>query len=107
MAVTPVAIQPHDPAAIRTYGLYWGDDLAAGDTLASCAWTLPAGLTLVNQGINAAQMSEGLRTYPIGTVAWVRVSGGADATNYDCTCHIVTAAGDEDDRTLRLACAER
>ncbi len=96
-----------DPDAVRTYGFFWGNNLTQGDTLASVAWTVPAGLTLVSQGVNASPVDEDGRSYATGTVAMVRLSGGSAGTDYPCVCHITTTNGDADERTLTVLCRER
>lgn len=100
-------IYTKDPEAVRTYGLYWGNTLAEGDTISSTTWTVPAGLTKEAEGVNAAEISEACFTYPMGTVAEVRLSGGDDGVNYECICHIVTANGDEDECTVTIVCKHK
>lgn len=97
----------HDPDAVRTYAVYWGNNLASGDTLASVAWTVPDGMTLVAEDVNAAVVVENGITYAIGTCAMVRLSGGTAGETYELLCHIVTTAGDEDDQTVTVTCTER
>lgn len=96
-----------DPGATRTYGIAWVDNLAAGDTLAGVSWTVPAGLIKVSEGVNDVPVSDDGRTYPIGTVALVRLSGGSAGEDVPCVCRITTAAGDVDERTLLIAVRER
>jgi len=96
----------HDPDAVRTYAVYWGNNMAAGDTLATVAWDVPAGITMVSEGINAAAVTENGITYAIGTCALVRLSAATAGTVYDLTCHITTTAGDEDDQSVTITCAE-
>ena len=96
-----------DPGAVRTYGLYWGDTLTEGDTLATVAWDIPAGMTLVSEGPNLAAITEDGETFAIGTVALVRLDGGTSGTVYPCVCHIVTTDGDEDERTIEIVVTER
>jgi hypothetical protein len=96
-----------DPEAVRTYGLYWGDTLTAGDTISTVTWTIPDGMTKVSEGPNLAAITEDGETFAIGTVALVRLDGGVDGTVYSCVCHIVTANGDEDERTLEIVAKER
>lgn len=96
-----------DPAALRTYGIYWGELLAPGETITSVSWAIPAPLAKVSESVNAAPISEDTDTYPAGTVALVRLSGGTAGQNYNCICHITSTSGDEDERTLVVACRER
>jgi hypothetical protein len=103
----PPIKNPHDPDAVRTYAVYWGNNLADGDALFSASWTVPDGLTLVSQGTNAAAVTDACFTYPAGTLAEVRLSGGTDGSDYTLVCHIVTIAGDEDDQTVTIECREK
>lgn len=97
----------HDPDAVRTYAVYWGNNLAYGDTLSSVTWTVPAGLTKDAEGTNAAAETDACFTYAIGTLAQVRISGGTAGEDYTLNCHIVTTAGDEDDQTVTIECREK
>lgn len=97
----------HDPQAVRTYGVYWGNNLAHGDTIASSNWTVPTGLTKVSEGVNEAEVIEANFTYPIGTVAQVRLSGGTAGVDYTLLCHIITTAGDEDDQTVIIRAVDK
>lgn len=97
----------HDPDAVRTYAVYWGNNLASGDTVSAVACTVPAGLTLVSEGPNVAAVVENGITYAIGTCAMFRLSGGTAGEVYEITCHITTTAGDEDDQTVTITCTER
>lgn len=87
----------HDPDAKLDYSVDWSDWLAAGETIVSAAWTVPDGLT---QGDPYAASAT-------GTVATVWISGGTAGTEYVITCHVVTSAGREDDRSITLSCEER
>ena len=83
-----------DPQAVLNYSVDWSLWLAAGDTIATSAWTVPAGLTLVSQSNNA-------------TMATVVVSGGTVGVNYVITNHITTAASRQDDRSIVLQVEDR
>ena len=86
-----------DPGATLPYGLDFTDwlvDDLASDTIASATWTVPTGLT---------KESEILTTTKAGVV----LSGGTAGATYDVVCHFVTAGGYEDERTLRIYCAQR
>lgn len=97
----------HDPDAVRTYAVYWGNNLAYGDTISGVAWMVPDGLTMIAEGANAAPVVDASFTYPIATLAQVRLSGGAAGAHYTLTCHITTTAGDEDDQTVIVECREK
>lgn len=83
----------HDPDAVLDYGVNWADWLD-GDTLSSVVWTVPSGFTLESQT-------------QTDTVATVWLSGGTAGTRVTVTCHVVTAAGREDDRSFDLVVQER
>ena len=75
-----------DPDAVKDYEFEWSGFLGA-DTIASYTLTAAGAVEIVNDS----------RTDTAVTV-WVRdVEDGATGT---VTCHIVTAAGREDDRTM-------
>lgn len=82
-----------DPDALLDYAVDWEPWIGA-DTISSATWTVPAGLTLEAQS-------------ETDTVATVWVSGGTEGSTYTLTCHVVTAGGREDDRSLVLRCEER
>lgn len=82
---------PKDPDDVLDYAIDWSDVLAAdGDTIASVAWTFPAGLTKTSEAIDGAQ-----------TVAWI--SGGQDGSRYSVGCRMTTAGGRIYDRTISLS----
>ncbi len=82
-----------DPDAVLDYEWDWSSWLA-GDTIASFTVTVPTGLTLDSSSATASAVT-----------AWL--SGGEDAASYPVTCHVVTAAGREDDRTITVFVQER
>lgn len=78
-----------DPNSKLDYVFDWsewlnGDTLVAGTTV-----TVPAGLTKVSETFNT-------------TTATVWISGGTAGATYNVSCHIVTAAGREEDQSIRL-----
>ena len=82
-----------DPDAVLDYEWDWAAWLGA-DTLASHPVTAEAGLTV--------DTSE---APPTAVTAWL--SGGSVGMSYAVTCHVVTAAGREDDRTATITVQER
>lgn len=82
-----------DPDAVLDYEFDWSDWLGA-DTIATHTVTAATGLTV--------DTSEATST---AVTVWL--SGGSVGTSYAVTCHIETAAGREDDRTVTLAVQER
>lgn len=83
-----------DPDAVLDFAIDWSDWLAAGETIATSAWTTPAGIT------------EDSET-ETGTVATIWLSGGTDGEDYEATNEIVTTDARTDNRTLLIMCRER
>lgn len=96
MATAILKSYRHDPQAKLDYSIDWGSLgwLVGGDTLATATWTVPAGITKVSETNTT-------------TTATVWLSGGTVDTDYDVVCHVVTGAGREDDRTLRIQVRQR
>lgn len=67
-----------DPADVLDYGIDWAKALAA-DSIATVAWTVPAGLT------------RGAETR-VGAITTIWLSGGTAETDHTLTCRITTAA---------------
>ena len=82
-----------DPDAVLDYEWDWAAWLGA-DTIASHTVTAATGLTV--------DSSEATTT---AVTAWL--SGGSVGMSYAVTCHVVTAAGREDDRTVTVTVMER
>lgn len=59
------------------------------DTITTAPWTVSAGLTKDSESKTA-------------TTSTVTVSGGNSGQSYTALCHITTAGGQQDDRTLRF-----
>lgn len=77
-----------DPQAILDYAINWATWLGA-DAISSSVWEADDGITIVSHSHDA-------------TTATVWLSGGTHGVTYNLTCHIVTAAGREDDRTITV-----
>lgn len=82
-----------DPDAVLDYEFDWSAWLGT-DTIATHTVTAAAGLTVDS-------------TEATTTTVTARLSGGTDGASYAVTCHIVTAAGREDDRTATITVQER
>ena len=82
-----------DPDAVLDYEWDWSAWLGV-DTIASHTVTAATGLTV--------DTSEATTT---AVTAWL--SGGSVGASYAVTCHVVTAAGREDDRTATITVQER
>ena len=83
-----------DPDAVLDYEYNWAAWLPAGDTITSYTVTIEDGLT--------KDSDTGTST---AVTFWV--SGGTIGETYECTVHIVTAEGREDDRTRTIKVIER
>jgi hypothetical protein len=82
-----------DPSATLDYTIDWSNWLGT-DTISTSTWTVPNGLT---------KESDSNTT----TTATVWLSGGTVGEIYTVTNHIVTTSGREDDRSIRIAMAQR
>ncbi len=88
----------HDPDARLDYAWDWSDWLQDGETIDSHSIVEDPLL-----GVNVETSAPSLDNKKI--VAWV--SGGEVNTAVSLTCHIVSSANREDDRTIDLWVAER
>lgn len=82
-----------DPDAVLDYEFDWSAWLGT-DTIATHTVTASAWLTVDSTEATTTTVT-----------AWL--SGGTDGASYAVTCHIVTAAGREDDRTATITVQER
>ena len=82
-----------DPDAVLDYEWDWAAWLGT-DTIASHTVTASAGLT-----VDSTEATD------TAVTAWL--SGGSVGMSYAVTCHVVTAAGREDDRTVTVTVMER
>lgn len=84
----------HDPQAVLDYYIDWHAWLV-GDTITDSAWTTDdTDITVASDAI-------------VGDYTQVWLDGGAVGSLVTLTNHITTAAGREDDRTLRLVVRQR
>lgn len=95
MATSILRTYRKDPDAVLDYSVDWGSLgwLIGGDTISAVTWTVPAGITKTSQTNST-------------TVATAWLSGGTAGVDYDVVCHITTAGGRQDDRTLRIQVRE-
>lgn len=96
MSTTSLRWPPKDPADVLDYSIDWTEQLAlpaTPDSIATVAWTVPAGLT------------KGADSHA-GGVATVWLSGGVAGTDYAVTCRIVTAGGRTIERSAKLQVKE-
>jgi hypothetical protein len=79
----------------RTAGeLDFGPHLSPGDSLASVVWTMPQGLTLLDDDTD-------------GTLARVRFTGGTPGRWYDLKAHATTERSDVIPRSVRVYVTNR
>jgi hypothetical protein len=71
-------------------------DTDNSETISSHTVVADTGLTVDSSSLTDTNTS---------VTAWL--SGGVDGTDYDVTCHIVTSASREDDRTITIKCREQ
>jgi hypothetical protein len=92
----------HDPNASLRYGFDWAAEgwLPVGDTIVTSTWSI----TKAVAGDNTLVLS--VSTHDSTTTA-IRATGGTVGNDYQITNHIVTSAGDSDDRSHILKCRER
>lgn len=90
MSTTVVGTLIKDPAETRYYRMDWSAHLGT-DTISTSSWTIPAGLTLVANGV----VSGNTKTY-------VLLSGGTANQSYILTNTIVINTGEIYQRSGRL-----
>jgi len=82
-----------DPDAVLDYQWDWSAWLA-GDTIVEHTIDVPAGLTATPHSHTGTAVT-----------AWIK--GGTACQVYPVTCHVKTAGGREDDRTIEITVMER
>jgi hypothetical protein len=87
-----------DPSADLDYGFDWTAWLGATDTITESTWDVPSASGLTTH-------SPSISTNGKVTIIWLK-SGNAGAV-YAATNHIKTAAGREDERSLRVTILDR
>lgn len=94
-----------DPDAVLDYVFNWGEWLASGDTISSKTITPASGLTVNSSSIVAGTDRAGTAVTAGAVQVWVQ--GGTDGSEYTLLCHIVTAGGRTDDRTMAIRIRSR
>ena len=87
-----------DPNADLDYGFDWTAWLGATDTITESTWVVPSASGLTT---HSASISTDFKV----TTVWLK-SGNAGGV-YSATNHIKTAAGREDERSLRVTIVDR
>ena len=82
-----------DPNAVLDYQIDWSTWLGS-DTIATSAWTVPTGMTLVTSSATT-------------TAATIWLSGGTAGSSYGVVNRITTDGGRTEDRTLTIVVSER
>lgn len=85
---------PHDPDALLDYGWDWSEWLGSDTITGHTVTVVSGGVTIANQAHDATSVT-----------AWI--TGGTQGSFAGVTCHITTAGGRADDRTLTLAVRQR
>jgi hypothetical protein len=83
-----------DPEAVLDYAWDFTAWLEAGETITSHVVTATPGITVQSSSNTTTTVT-----------AWL--AGGTARTRYDVTAHIITSAGRQDDRTIRLFVTNR
>lgn len=83
-----------DPDAVLDYTFAWANWLADGETISSFELDVETGITEDSSENDSDDVT-------------VWLSGGTVGENYNVTCHVVTSAGREDDRTMTIKVRER
>jgi len=83
-----------DPDAVLDYVFNWSSWLQDGDTIDTYTVDADAGLTVDSDSNTTTAVT-----------AWL--SGGTAGQSYGVTCHVVTAGGRKDDRTIRIIVLEQ
>jgi len=84
-----------DPDAVLDYQFDWSDWLPEGDTIQDASVTATAGLTVAPY----------LTVSTTAVTCWL--SGGTAGLDYIVTCHIETAGGRVDERSIKVQVRER
>jgi len=83
-----------DPDSVLDYAIDWGGWLSDDDSITDSDWTATEGITIDSDSFT-------------DTVSKVWLSGGTAGESYIVTNHITTAAGRQDDRSIKIKCKER
>lgn len=82
-----------DPDAVLDYQVNWFRWLVEGDFITAVSFDPDSGITVEDSSYT-------------DTTTTVWLSGGTVGVTYKVVCHITTAGGREDDRTLQIAVKE-
>lgn len=96
-----------DPQDEKYYSIIFADQLSTGATIASVDWDVPAGLTEGASAINSSTVTRKGRTYAVGTIAQVFISGGTSGTRYTVTCHATCSNAEKLDASFIVDVRDR
>lgn len=96
----------HDPSDKLDYTWDFDEDgwLASTETISSYTFAADAGLVLYDDSKHASAVTGRANT---AVTTWIRVSGATVGQRLGVTCHIVTSAGREVDKTLYFLILQR
>lgn len=87
-----IAVRQKDPEEIKPYTLSWAaylSGLGGGQTISGSTWTVPAGLTSVQQTNTTS-------------TATIKISGGTDGQDYELVNHVVLSDEQELEEALTI-----
>lgn len=93
-----MAVYIHDPDAVLRYGYNWSDWLVEGDTIVASSWIIEN---------DAVPTFLSLGDFDDLNTSVVVATGLTVDADYTLTNHVVSALGEEDDRSHTLQCRER
>lgn len=95
-----------DPQAKLVYGRNWAPWMQAGDTVADAIWVIvPEAGPVADDPLITLEV-DAQYEIPSGRTT-ARLIGGKAGVTYKVTVHVITAVGDEDDRSFKVKCRER
>jgi len=83
-----------DPSSTIDYGVYWGDWLAADDSITASEWIIEGGLVSVSESNSETNTS-------------VMTTGGISGVQSTATNRITTSAGRIEERSMLILCENR
>lgn len=87
----------HDPQAVLDYGKNWATWLEEGETLVSSDWSVPDGITLVQQSYAPTGQTV------VRIAAWTSTVGDS----HIITNHVASSDGQEEDSSYEIVIREK
>ena len=106
-----------DPDDTDLYWVVWCDEAGVndasandhgelqGETISTSTWTADTGITIESSNTNSVTV-RGV-TYPVDTIACVKLSGGTAGQEYEVTNKITTSGGRTLSKTIKVPVAEQ